>query len=559
MKKLQGIGVSGGIAIGSACLIRQAALSYSKESSLTQVAEKSRLNKAIADYTESTKAAAANLRTRVGDHDAAILEGHLLMLNDPCLRGEIDDMLAKGATAEHAAAAVLESYIIVFTASEDDLTRQRAADVRDIKNALLALLQEKSTAALTLPENAILVTEELTPSMLAALTDSPPTGILTAKGSITSHAAILAGTMGIPAVFSAEGGIGQITDGTVVILNGSSGEVILSPDESTLQIHTSRAAAEREVRTALAAFADKPTLSADGKAFCLFCNIGTPAEASLVKASGGEGIGLMRSEFLFMDRTSPPDEEEQYEAYKSAAEAIEGKPLIIRTLDIGGDKAIPSLGIEHEENPFLGHRAIRYCLSHEALFKTQLRAILRASKHGDVRIMLPLIISPSEIRAVKALLEACREELSLDPIPLGIMIETPAAVLTADILAREADFFSIGTNDLTQYVLTADRGNRAAAALYDPFHPAVLRAIRHVIHAAKSAKIPVAMCGEAAADPRMIPLLMAMGLDEFSTSPSKTLACRAEIAKWSLPDATALLERVMAAERVEEVRDILQN
>ncbi len=558
MKKMKGLGVSGGIAIGSACILRETNTSYEKQSSLTPDKERVRFEAALARFAESTHSAANELRERVGDHDAAILEGHLLMLQDPVLRGEIDGMIEKGATAEHAAAAVLESYIIVFTASEDDLTCQRAADIRDIKTELLAILQEKPTARITLPEAAILVTEELTPSVLAKLANTAPIGILTAGGSITSHAAILAKTMGIPAVFSIEGGIDPIAEGDTIILDGSSGCVILTPDDHTAQSYTSRAAAEKDARSALKAFADKPTQSADGRTFHLFCNIGIPDEASLVKDAGGEGIGLMRSEFLFMERSRPPDEEEQYQAYKAAAEAMEGKPVIIRTLDIGGDKAIPYLGIEREENPFLGHRAIRYCLKQEALFKTQLRAILRASAHGDVRIMLPLIISPEEIRAAKAILEACREELSCSPVPLGIMIETPAAVLIADILAREADFFSIGTNDLTQYILTADRGNPATAPLYDPFHPAVLRALRHTIKAAKAAGIPVGMCGEAAADPRMIPLLMAMELDEFSTSPSILLACRAEIAKWRLSDAKTLLDRVMAAESFEEVHAILQ-
>lgn len=558
---MKGIGVSYGIAIGTAYIRRERRMHYPTQSSRSPEAERIRMQTALERFAETTRVAADSIRSRVGDMEAAILEGHSLMLNDPILQDEIDEMLKKGATAEHALSSVLESYVIVFTASEDDLTRQRAADVRDIKENLLAILLENRENLPTVPpEKSILVCDEMTPSMLAAFADSPPVGILTACGSVTSHAAILSKSMGIPAVFSlAEEDLNQISNQAELILDGASGEVILSPDRRCLHDYASRASDEKEAHAALKAFANRPTQSADGRTFRLFCNITTSAEAALVRAAGGEGIGLMRSEFLFMERNAPPDEEEQYKAYKTVAEAMEGRPVIIRTLDVGGDKAIPYLGIEREDNPFLGYRAIRYCLHHEALFRTQLRAILRAAPHGDVRVMLPFVISPSEIRATKALLAQCREELACQSIPLGMMIETPAAVLTAEILAREVDFFSIGTNDLTQYILTADRGNRATASLYHPFHPAVLRAIAYTVRAAKKANISVGICGEVAADPAMLPLLMAMGLDEFSISPAALLTCRAEIAQWSLPDAKKLLDRVMAVESVEEVNSLLQN
>ena len=391
-------------------------------------------------------------------------------------------------------------------------------------------------------------------------TISKEIAIETEIGGKTSHSAILARALEIPAVLGIAGALEQLQDGQTAIVDGGKGEVLISPDTETLYQYTKLQEEQLRQKAMLSIYRDKPTVDADGRQYQLYANIGSVMEAQAALDNGAEGIGLFRTEFLFMDRPSMPDEEEQYEAYAAVSRIMQGREVIIRTLDVGGDKEVSYLKMGAEQNPFLGWRAIRYCLEETDLYKTQLRALLRAgAQYRNIKIMLPLVTGVQEVRAAKALLEECKQELkaanlAYDPdVQVGVMIETPAAALTADLLAKEAAFFSIGTNDLTQYTIAVDRGNAKVEKLYTALHPAVLRSIRNVIQAGREAGIPVGMCGESAADPALIPLLLHFGLDEFSVSASSVLATRKTISEWSGEQAAQLTEQAMALATPDEV------
>ena len=411
--------------------------------------------------------------------------------------------------------------------------RQRATDVNDIKTSLLQLLLGVKTVDLAAVEpGSVLVAADFTPSMTSAMNRKNTVAMVAETGGVTSHSAILARAFEMPAVLSAAGACTQIRDGDLVIADGFSGDLFIAPDEETVEAYRQKQAEYSKEKALLDVYRTRPTVTKSGVHRSVYANIGSPAEAQVALESSAEGIGLFRTEFLFMDRPALPDEEEQYKAYAEVAEAMAGKEVIIRTLDVGGDKDIPYLQMEKEENPFLGCRAIRYCLKHPEVFKVQLRALLRAACCGRIKIMLPMICTAEEIRQARALIAECAGELAAEgkpfrrDVPVGIMVETPAAALTSDLLAKEADFFSIGTNDLTGYVTACDRGNADVAYLYDAMQPAVQRAIQMTIENARRAGIPVGMCGEAAADQRLIPQLNAWGLDEFSVSPSSVLSTR---------------------------------
>ncbi len=537
---LRGIAASDGIGLGRAVCVRDEHLDYSDVAYSGKESEKARLQAAIEEFEQRTSAMAEHIRQQVGDKESEILTGQIAMLADPFMRSQMQDAIDAGACAEAAVDNVCTMYADMFAAVEDEMMRQRATDVKDIRSRLLGILLGVSSVDLSnLPAGTVLVTRELTPSMTVGLQKENVAAIITATGGKTSHSAILARALQVPAVLSVTKVLEVVQDGDGLIVDGGEGIAILNPDERTRSEYLTRLKDYQDRVASLKVYQDRPTEDADGKRYRLFANIGSAAEAEVAAASGAEGIGLFRTEFLFMDRTSLPDEMVQYEAYRAVSQTMAGKEVIIRTLDVGGDKAIEYLGMEKEENPFLGHRAIRYCLDRPDLYKVQLRALLRAgAEEHNIKIMLPLVTSVDEVRAARELLEQCKQELSEAGLPydkdiaLGVMIETPAAALTADLLARESDFFSIGTNDLTQYTMAVDRGNAQVASLYTPFQPAVLRSIRSVIAAAKEAGIPVGMCGEAAADPGLIPLLMAWGLDEFSVSTSSVLATRANIHRW---------------------------
>ena len=556
----KGIEASRGIGIGSICLITDHDLSFEAKHIEDTEAEKSRLGEAVETLKVKTAAMAENIRKNIGPKEAEIMEGHIAMITDPAMSGEMNKMIDAGQCAEAAVTAVCDMFIGMFSKMEDEMMRQRASDISDVKTGLLkALLGVEDVDISKVPQGTVLVAHDLTPSMTSQIVKDNVVGIITEVGGKTSHSAILARALEIPAVLSVPGITEQVKDKDTAVVDGTEGVVYINPDGEIVSKYVIKREEFIRAQAELESFRGKETLTADGNKVELFCNIGTPKDAKKAIECDGEGIGLFRSEFLFMDKSHLPSEDEQFEAYKEAVEIMNGKTVIIRTLDIGGDKDIPYLGLEKEDNPFLGYRAVRYCLANAETYKTQLRGILRASAFGKAKIMIPLVTCVDEIRAVKALVEECKSELKAegigfdDKIEVGCMVETAAASLIADMLAKEADFFSIGTNDLTQYTMSVDRGNAKVAYLYSAFQPAVLRSIKNIIEAGKAAGIPVGMCGEAAADPLMIPLLISFGLDEYSVNSVLVLTARSIISKWSKADAGALAQKVLALPTEEEV------
>ena len=562
-----GIGASAGIGIGSVVIVKEPSLAYDNVTVSDAVAEKERFNNALEKCIAKTQAMAEDMKTRVGAKEAEILEGHVLLLMDPELTGQIETNIEnEKMCAEAAVEQVCDMYAQMFSSIEDEMFQQRATDVCDIRTRLLKILLDVEDLDLAaVPQGTVLVAEDLTPSMTAGINPANVVGVLTEIGGKTSHSAILARALEIPAVLSIEGIVSKVENGQKVILDGSTGQVFLSPDEDTLKEYTAKREEYLAEKAALQAFVGKESATADGHVVELCANIGKPEDALKVVECDGEGIGLFRTEFLFMDRPQVPTEDEQFEAYKKVAETLEGKPVIIRTLDIGGDKEISYLGLAKEENPFLGFRAVRLCLKRDDLYRPQLRALLRASAYGEIKIMVPMISCIDELRAVKAIIGEIKAELDEKGIPynkdiqVGIMVETPAASLMADAFAKEADFFSIGTNDLTGYTMAADRGNPDVAYLYSTYNPAVLRSIERVIKAGKAEGTMVGMCGEAAADPLLTPLLLSFGLDEFSVSATSILATRKTISLWTMEEANAVAEKAMTLVTEKEVWEYLES
>ncbi len=562
----KGIAGSEGIGIGKVVLIEEHDLTVEKKSVTDTDAELKRLQDAIEKFVSITNEMADKMEKTVGEQDADILRGHIIMLQDPMIEEQISAlMISEKISAEMALEQVLDQTAEMFAAVPDELIQQRATDLMDIKSRMLKILMGIEEVDISqVPENTVLVARDLTPSMTAGINPANIAGILTEVGGRTSHSAILARAMEIPAVLSIEGICGIVKNGDTVVLDGSKGEAIVNPDEATVKEFEKKFADYAAEKELLKAYKGKPSQTKDGVKVELVSNIGKPEDADKVVECDGEGIGLFRTEFLFMDRDSVPTEEEQFEAYKKVAETMKGKPVIIRTLDIGGDKAIPYLGLETEENPFLGFRAIRFCLKRRDIYEVQLRALLRASAFGDIKIMVPLVTGVDELRAVKVILEDIKRQLDKDGIAynkdvkVGVMMETPAACMMADALAKEADFFSIGTNDLTGYTMAVDRGNAKVAYLYSTYNPAVLRAIKRIIECGKAEGIMVGMCGEAAADPKLIPLLLAFGLDEFSVSATSVLKTRKTISDCNIDECKALAEKVMKCVTEEEVLELLK-
>jgi len=550
---LQGISASDGVGLGRAVCVREVKLDYSDVRYSGKDSEKERLQKALEEFEDRTEAMAERIKNQVGQKESEILIGQITMLADPFMHSQMEEAIDNGSCAEAAVDAICTMYADMFAGVEDELMRQRSTDVKDIRDRLLAILLGVTGVDLSqLPAGTVLVARDLTPSMTVGLKKENVAGIITETGGKTSHSAILARALELPAVLSVPKALDLIEDGDGLIVDGSEGTAILNPDERTRSEYLKRQEEFRAKRAALEVYRNQATTDADGKVYHLYANIGSVAEAEAAAQSGAEGIGLFRTEFLFMDRTSVPDETVQYEAYRAVSHLMAGKEVIIRTLDVGGDKAIEYLGMEKEDNPFLGHRAIRYCLDRPELYKVQLRALLRAgAEEKNIKIMLPLVTCVEEVRAARELLDQCKDELEAEKLPfdrdiaMGIMVETPAAALIADLLAKESDFFSIGTNDLTGYTMAVDRGNAKVERLYKTYQPAVLRSIQNVISAAKQAGIPVGMCGEAAADPCLAPLLMTWGLDEFSVSISSVLDARANIRRWRGEKASRVTQEAM--------------
>lgn len=532
-KRFKGIGVSEGYGIGKAVVMQELKLDYSGKSFTDAETESSRLDAAVEKFTAETKALISELSANAGEKNAEILQGHLAMLADPFMIGQMKDAISGGVIAEQAVDNVCTMFYQIFSAADDELTRQRATDVSDIKTGLLKiLLGVEEIDIAKVEKGSILVACDFTPSMTSKINPKNVEGVIGEIGGVTSHSAIIARALGIPCILGVKDAASVIKTGDELIVDAVRGEIIVSPSADEKAEYMLLKEQEQNERLMLKEYINKPTVTKGGVKKAVYANIAKAEDVHNAVVNGAEGIGLFRTEFLYMDRNQAPGEEEQFEAYSSVAKAMGGREVIIRTLDVGGDKHIPYLEIEKEENPFMGLRAIRYCLKNTELFKVQLRALLRAACYGNIKIMLPLVCTEDEVIKAKSLLEECKAELSAEgkeykkDIKLGIMVETPAAVLVAERLAAVSDFFSIGTNDLTGYTMAADRGNNEVSYLYNSNDPAVLKAIEITVKSAKRANIPVGMCGEAAADPKMIPRLIDWGLDEFSVSSSRILKTR---------------------------------
>ncbi len=564
---MRGTGASSGIGIGKAVVVRDEKPEVVQVSISDKDKEVKRFEDVLAKITEATMEMAESLANKVGGKEAEILNGHVLLLSDPMLSEEIKQKIQNElVNAEFAVDSVYDMYAGMFASMDDELMQQRATDMKDLKVRILkGLLGMADVDVARLPEGSILVAEDLTPSMTAGLNPQTVYGIVTELGGRTSHSAILSRALEIPAVVAISGLLDNIHDGDTVCFDGDKGEVVIHPDADTLAEYEKKKEAYLLEKKELENYKGKPSVTKDGRKVEIVANIGKPEDAQRALEYDAEGVGLFRTEFLFMDRDNAPTEEEQFEAYKKVATLMKDKPVIIRTLDIGGDKEIPYLGIEQDENPFLGYRAIRLCLDRkEDLYRPQLRALLRASAFGDIHIMIPLITCVDEIREAKALIREIMEDLDRENIAynkniqVGIMVETAASSIMADVFAKEVDFFSIGTNDLTQYTMCVDRGNAKVSYLYSPLNPAVLRSLKRVITSAKEAGIMVGMCGEAAADPLLIPLLLVWGLDEFSMSASSILKSRKLVINSSIADLEKIEKEVMKFTTEKEVREYME-
>ncbi len=563
----KGTNASAGIGIGKAAIIKETELVIRPEKVIDGAAEVERFKGALAETTAQTEALAADLATRVGEKEAEIMQGHLMLLMDPMLTNEIENAITgDNVCSEFAIETVCTMYADMFASMDDELMQQRATDMRDIKVRLQQVLQGvKPVDIAALPAGSVIVAKDLTPSMTAGINPANVAGIVTEMGGRTSHSAILARALEIPAVVAVPGILDQVEDGAEMVVDGSEGVVLVAPSEEEKAEYTAKRDQFLKEKKELEQYIGKPTVTKDGVEIELVANIGNPDDVEKVLQYDGEGVGLFRTEFLFMDRTAMPTEEEQFEAYKKVAIAMNGKPVIIRTLDIGGDKEIPYMGLQKDENPFLGYRAIRFCLDRkDDVYRPQLRALLRASAFGQIKIMIPMVTCIEEIREAKALIEEVKKELDEKgiaynkDIKVGIMVETAAASLMADVFAKEVDFFSIGTNDLTQYTMSVDRGNEKVSYLYSTFNPAVLRSIRNIIKCGREAGIMVGMCGEAASDPMMIPLLLAFGLNEFSMSSSAILKARKMITGYSQAELQAVADKAMSFVSAKDIENFMR-
>ena len=564
---IKGIPASPGIAIGKAFLYKENNLEILEKSILSKEEELERLIKGREVAKKQLEEIKENTLKKLGKDKADIFEGHITLLEDEELFLEIDSKISeKKCTAEFALNEAIDEYATMLANLEDTYFKERAGDLRDIgKRWLYGVMNEQIVDLSKLEPETIIVAKELNPSDTAQINLDNVLAFVTEIGGKTAHSSIMARSLELPAVVGVGAVLDELEDNQILIVDALKGEVIVSPDVETLQIYKEKREKFLKEKEELKALKDKEAISKDGIKVDVWGNIGSPNDVKGIISNGGFGVGLYRTEFLFMDRDGMPTEDEQFESYKEVAMAMEGKPVIIRTLDIGGDKEIPYMGIEQDENPFLGYRAIRLCLDRkDDIYIPQLRALLRASAFGNIKIMLPLITSMDEIIEAKAIINDIKKELDEKniaynkDIEVGIMVETAAASLLADIFAKEVDFFSIGTNDLIQYTMSVDRGNVKTAGLYSPFSPAVLRSINRIITEGKKAGIMVGMCGEAAADPLLIPVLLSWGMDEFSMSASSILKSRQIISLCDSKDLKAKVDKVLEMSTESEIKDYLK-
>jgi phosphoenolpyruvate-protein phosphotransferase (PTS system enzyme I) len=563
---LKGIAASNGIAIAKAYLLVEPDLSVeSKEVGDTE-AEVNRFREALATSKSELEAIREKANEDLGADKAAIFDAHLLVLSDPELISPIEDKIKnEKVNAETALKETADMFVSMFESMDNEYMRERAADIRDVTKRVLAhLLGVQVSNPSMISEEVIIIAEDLTPSDTAQLNREFVKGFTTDIGGRTSHSAIMARSMEIPAVVGTKEVTSEIKNGDLVIVDGLNGEVHINPTPEVVEQYKKENEQYEKQKQEWAKLVNEKTVSADGTHVELAANIGTPKDLEGVVNNGGEGVGLYRTEFLYMGRNELPSEEEQFEAYKAVLEGMGDKPVVVRTLDIGGDKELPYLDLPKEMNPFLGYRAIRLCLDEQSIFRTQLRALLRASSYGNLKIMFPMISNLNEFREAKSILEEEKSKLVeagekvTDSIEVGIMVEIPSTAVMADVFAKEVDFFSIGTNDLIQYTMAADRMNERVSYLYQPYNPAILRLVKMVIDAAHKEGKWAGMCGEMAGDEIAIPILLGLGLDEFSMSATSILKARSQIRNLNKSDMEALANEVLALDTNDSVIEAVQ-
>lgn len=559
-----GTGASPGIALGKALVIEHSELVVEKRNISNIEEEIQKLENAVKVSKEELTKVKEKALIELGEHEAEIFEAHLLVLEDPEL---IDSAISKirdeKVNADYALNEIKEMFVAMFESMDNEYMRERAADIKDVTNRVLRhILGIKVVDLAGLDEEVVLIAHDLTPSDTATMNKSMVLGFLTDIGGRTSHTAIMARTLEIAAVVGLDDITKKVKDGDYIVFNGDTGEVIVNPDEETKAKYASLKDRFEEYRKSLELLKGQESITIDGRHVELAGNIGSPNDVSGLIKNDAEGVGLYRTEFLYMNKEDDfPSEEEQYEAYKAVLEGMNNKPIVIRTLDIGGDKELPYFEMDAEMNPFLGYRAIRLCLDRRDIFKTQLRALYRASVHGKLRIMFPMISSLEELLSAKEVIKEVLEELDAEKIAysnnveVGMMIEIPSAAVISDVLAKHVDFFSIGTNDLIQYTCAVDRMNQKISHLYNQFNPAVLRLIKMVIDNAHKEGKWVGMCGESAGDQRMIPILLGFGLDEFSMSPISILPARKLINSLSYAEMQKFGDEVLAMGTAKEIKE----
>lgn len=560
---MSGIAASNGIAIAKAFRLENPELNVDKRTISDVDSELERLTSSLDKSIAELEVIQKKTAETISDKEAAIFGAHLLVLSDPELVGPITERItADKVNAEFALQETTDMFISMFEAMDNEYMKERAADIRDVRKRVLAhLLGVTIQSPSMISDEVIIIAEDLTPSDTVQLNAQFVKGFITDIGGRTSHSAILARTLEIPAVVGAKTAMADIQNGTIVIVDGLDGTILIAPDDSIIEEYKSKQAAYDEQKAEWAVLKNEATVSADGQAVEIGANIGTPKDIAGVVDNGGEAIGLYRTEFLYMGRDQFPTEDEQVEAYASVLKGMQGKPTVVRTLDIGGDKELSYLDLPKELNPFLGLRAIRLCLEMPDMFRTQLRALLRASVHGNLKIMFPMIATLDEFRQAKALLLEEKVKLQTEgvevseSIEVGIMVEIPSTAVMADTFAKEVDFFSIGTNDLIQYTMAADRMNESVSYLYQPFNPAILRLVKMVIDASHREGKWTGMCGEMAGDEIAIPILLGLGLDEFSMSASSILKARSQISKLSKAEMAQHTDRILALSNSQEVED----
>ena len=565
---LQGIAASDGIAIAKVYTLTEPDLTVTKVTVEDSEKEVSRLDDALAASIKDVELIKETALKNLGEEEAQVFDAHLMVLSDPELIGQVKDSITSNkVNAESALKEVTDMFISIFAGMEDNpYMQERAADIRDVSKRILAhLLGVKIPSPATIKDEVIIVAADLTPSDTAQLNRQYVKAFVTDIGGRTSHSAIMARSLEIPAIVGTKEVTSIAKDGDIIIVDGLSGDVFLNPSEEVIAEYRAKAEGFAAQQAEWEKLKDSKTYTKDGHQVELAANIGTPKDLEGVVNNGAEGVGLYRTEFLYMDSHEMPTEEDQFEAYKAVLEGMNGKPVVVRTMDIGGDKELPYLPLPHEMNPFLGYRAIRISLNEPEMFRTQLRALLRASVYGKLRIMFPMIATLNDFRGAKALLEEEKAKLIAegvavsDDIQVGIMIEIPAAAVLAHQFAKEVDFFSIGTNDLIQYTMAADRMNERVSYLYQPYNPSILTLIKHVIDSAHKEGKWAGMCGEMAGDQTAVPLLVGLGLDEFSMSASSVLKTRSLISKLTLSDMQALADKAInECATVQEVEALVE-